>query len=67
MIGLAVALVVALSHGGDDDDGGVGGGSGQVHYCPDSGAFVSQYSGACPSLRVGPYSPGGLEPNREAR
>jgi hypothetical protein len=62
MIGLAVALVVALSHGGDDD-GGVGGGSGQVHYCPDSGTFVSRYSGVCPSLHVGPYSPGGLEPN----
>lgn len=32
-------------------------------YCPDTHGYVNQYSGACPSLWVGGYLPGGLVPN----
>ncbi len=31
-------------------------------YCPDTGKFVVGYA-PCPSLVVGPYAPGGLQPN----
>lgn len=31
---------------------------GQVIYCPDTGGFITRFSGSCPSLWVGPYSPG---------
>ncbi|GAB4621083.1 hypothetical protein MOKP38_46340 [Mycobacterium avium subsp. hominissuis] len=31
---------------------------GQVIYCPDTGGFISRFSGSCPSLWVGPYGPG---------
>lgn len=31
-------------------------------FCPDTGKYVNQFSGSCPSLWVGPYLPGGLQP-----
>lgn len=31
---------------------------GQVIYCPDTGGFITRFSGSCPSLWVGPYRPG---------
>lgn len=34
----------------------------KVYYCPDNGRMVP-WLGACPSLVVGPYAPGGLQPN----
>ncbi|MCV7260537.1 hypothetical protein [Mycobacterium shimoidei] len=36
---------------------------GQVIYCPDTGGYVTAFSGSCPSLSVGPYLPGGLSPD----
>jgi hypothetical protein len=27
-------------------------------YCPETGAFITQFSGSCPSLWVGPNLPG---------
>jgi hypothetical protein len=56
-------LLVLTPPKGRADPGGVCGSAGCVHFCPDTGGFVSTYSGACPSLRVGPYAPGGLRPN----
>lgn len=32
-------------------------------YCPDTGGYVNQFHGSCPSLYVGGYLPGGLVPN----
>jgi hypothetical protein len=33
-------------------------------FCPDTGGFVNEFHGSCPSLWVGgPYLPGGLVPN----
>jgi len=34
---------------------------GKVTYCPDTGGFVTAFSGYCPSLVFGPYAPGGLQ------
>jgi hypothetical protein len=31
---------------------------GAVVYCPETGGWISQFSGSCPSLWVGPYLPG---------
>ncbi|BBX13762.1 MAG: hypothetical protein WBH51_21935 [Mycolicibacter algericus] len=32
-----------------------------VYYCPDTGQVVGAFA-PCPSLRTGPYRPGGLQP-----
>lgn len=37
---------------------------GSLVYCPDTGQFITRFSGSCPSLWVGPYLPGGLQPNQ---
>lgn len=57
-----LALLPNADARADPDGGGVGNGPGQVRYCPDSGRMVGIF-GVCPSRRVGPYSPGGLEPD----
>jgi hypothetical protein len=36
---------------------------GQLKFCPETGGWISEFSGSCPSLWNGPYSPGGLQPN----
>ena len=63
---LLVYVIVLFSQPSpaDDDQNPAPG----VRYCPDTGQVVPIIPGvtaSCPSLFVGPYTPGGLQPNRQ--